>query len=102
MKFDVIIGGARERKFKKIIYPNSRPCIEGTVEGEDTDLKISVIPQIKEQVETYPSINKNQVLYPVRVGDCIIVLERKNGVLHANYYKVISITDTEVIGGPVD
>lgn len=96
MKFDVILNHHDTREFNKIVYMNNQNCILGTPRGLDTNENISVLNKDK----TYPSVEPGKVLYPVHVGDYISVQEKKDGTLYVNCYKVISITDTEVIGGP--
>jgi hypothetical protein len=94
MKFDVILNHNSTRKFDKILF-NGQNCILGTQRGLETDEHISVL----NQDITYPSDNTGKVFYPVNKGDYITVCKRINGTIYADCYKVISITDTEVIGG---
>lgn len=61
----------------------------------ETDEHISVL----NQDITYPSDNTGKVFYPVNKSDYITVCKKINGTIYADCYKVISITDTEVIGG---
>lgn len=101
MKFDVVFNSVGARKFKRILYLNGDSCIQGTPKGSDMDNNISVIYPGNREIITYPSIEPGEVLYPVNVGNCIIVNEKVNGTLYSNAYRVIEITDTEVIGGPI-
>lgn len=102
MKFDVVLNSMGSRRFKRIPYLNGDSCIQGTPTGSGVDEEISVIYPNNRAVITYPSIEPGKVLYPVKVGNCIIVNEKVNGTLFSNVYRVIEITDTEVIGGPVE
>lgn len=70
MKFDVVLDHSGKRRFKRLTL-NGKPCIE--LDG---------------------------VLHPVNVGDYITHKENINGTLVVHCHKIVSITDTEVIGGP--
>ena len=94
MKFDVILNHNSTRKFDKILF-NGKNCILETQRGLETDEHISVL----NQDITYPSDNTGKVFYPVNKSDYITVCKKINGTIYADCYKVISITDTEVIGG---
>lgn len=105
MKFDVVIGSWGFKKFKKITFLNGDSCIKGTPEGSEiTENKenISVIYPDDKRVIPYPSVEHDKVLYPVKVGNCIIVNKKVDGTLYSNAYRVISMTDTDVICGPVE
>ena len=100
MKFNVVLGSNSNRSFKRITYANGKPCVEGTPKGVHTDKDISVLTKEGGQAQTYPSINLGKVLYSVDVGDYITVLEKINGTLCAEFYRVTNITGTEIIVEP--
>lgn len=102
MKFDVIICHKNYRTFEKVTGPNGQPCINGTPQGVTANVIISVMSQSGEQAETFPSSKPDNVLYSVNVGDCIGVSKKMNGTLRVHYYRVTSVTDKEVIGGPIE
>lgn len=102
MKFDVVLNSMGSRRFQRIPYLNGDSCIKGTPKDSDMDTKISVIYPGDREVITYPSVEQGKVLYPVHVGNCIIVNEKKNGTLFSSVYRVLSITDTDVICGPIE
>lgn len=97
MKFDLILNHNDTRRFEKILC-NGQDCIVGTPKDLDTDEKISVLNQDK----VYPTNNKAKVLYPVAIGDYIFIYKRHKGTISANYYRVVAVTDTFVIGGSID
>lgn len=99
MKFDVIFGALNKRTFEKIVYANGQSCIEAPKKGV-SNVEILVMPQTGGQAKTYPSIHPGKVLYPVNVGDYISVQEVRHGTRWAGLYRVIDITDKEIIGEP--
>lgn len=101
MKFDKIIKRHEKRSFEKRKL-NDQPCIHVQRKRVNTDEEISVITQTGEQVIPRHSIHLWMLLYPVNIGDFIIVQKAENGTHIVECYKVEEITDTEVIGGPCD
>lgn len=105
MKFDVVIGSPGPRNFDSVSHLNGDSCIRGTPSDSEVtegNENISVIYQDDKQVVPYPSIEVGKVLYPVRVGDYITARSKMDGTLYSMIYKVMSITENEVICGPVN
>lgn len=101
MKFDLIFNHSDMRTFNRVVYMENLDCILGTPKDStlnENEEKISVL----NQNVTYPYGQVGKVLYPVNIGDYIVARKKVNGTLYLHCYKVISITDTEVICGSVE
>lgn len=94
MKFDVVI----KHPSGNLIIPRLS-SING-ISGIEALTEYPVYLNSGRQVNEQPSYDHDTLVYEVDIGDYIFKQEYKDGTTYVSYYKIVDITDTEVIAEP--
>lgn len=95
MHFDLIINHDNKNlSVPRLDSINGIPSIEALTE-------YPVYRSTKEMADVQPASDKATLVYEVAIGDYICKQEYSNGTTYVSYYKIVDITDNEVIAEPV-
>lgn len=95
MKFNVVI----KHPSSNLIVPRLT-SING-ISGIEVTTEYPVYSSNGKQANVQPSYEHDTLVYEVGIGDCISKQEYNDGTTSVSYYKIVDITDTEVIAEPI-